>query len=165
MGEIPYQGSLHCLMGEGSSLLRGRKLKKSLTWRRASTSFSNALWATPVQVKRCWKYYCFLSYWPISIKMSKRIWYWHFNFWHFFFFYICLQITNAKYFIIQNKVSFNSVIISSLLSQTDYQYLYWYAYVNLIKLLIIDPYTCIGVMLFKFSIPFFYPYIIIFSIS
>lgn len=83
----------------------------------------------------------------------------------FFFFYICLQITNAKYFIIQYKVWFNSIIISSLLSQTDYQYLYWYAYVNLIKLLIIDPYTCIGDMLFKFSIPFFYPYIIIFYIS
>ncbi len=44
---IGHLGSWHSLMGAGSWLLSGRKLKNSRTLSKASTSFSNAQWATP----------------------------------------------------------------------------------------------------------------------
>lgn len=44
---IGYLGSWHSLMGAGSWLLRGRKLKNSRMLSKASTSFSKAWWATP----------------------------------------------------------------------------------------------------------------------
>lgn len=44
---IGHLGSWHALMGEGSWLLSGRKLKNSRMLSKASTSFSKAWWATP----------------------------------------------------------------------------------------------------------------------
>lgn len=122
-------------MGEGSSLLRGRKLKKSLTWSRASTSFSNALWATPVQVKKmCQKYICYFSYWPISIKISNNmIRVLAFFSWQFLFTIICIQITGTNY------LSYSMFHYIQLAHYFLWLITYWYAYtcINLIKLQII----------------------------
>lgn len=67
---IGYLGSWHSLMGAGSWLLSGRKLKNSRILSKASMSFSNAWWATPENKK--WDTFSTgvsLSYCPIYMLM------------------------------------------------------------------------------------------------